>query len=116
MIEEELPELDYDKIRNLEIKKSPSGEQNIIIENKDEIKSILNNLFNNELRIYNGGRLDISGSEYELSINLYGSRYRYIIGEEYIMSRKVDLYKVLDDKNSVFEYLESLYEEKQNIF
>lgn len=116
MIEKELPELDYDKIQNLEIKKSPSGDQSIIIENKAEIKSILNNLFNNELRIYNGGRLDMSGSEYELSINLYGSRYRYIIGEGYIMSRKVDLYKVLDDKNSVFEYLESLYEEKQNTF
>ena len=66
MIDKELPELDYNKIRNLEIEKSYAGQQNIIIENKDEIKSILNNLFNNELRIYNGGRLDFSGSEYDL--------------------------------------------------
>lgn len=112
MFEKELSELDYDKIQNLEIEKSYSGEQNIIIEDKEEIESILTNLLNNELRIYNGGRLDMSGSEYELSINFYSSRYRYVIGEKYIMSRESVLYKVLDDQNSLFEYLESLYEEK----
>ena len=32
------------------------------------------------------------------------------------MSCKGDLYKVLDDKNGVYEYLESLYVEKQNTF
>jgi hypothetical protein len=113
MFEKELSELDYGKIQNLEIEKSYSGEQNIIIEDKDEIESILTNLLKNELRIYNGGRLDMSGSEYELSINLYSSRYRYVIGEEYIMStRDAELYKVLDDENGVFEYLESIYEEQ----
>jgi hypothetical protein len=112
MFEKELSELDYEKIQNLEIEKFYSGDQNIIIKDKVEIESILTNLLNNDLRIYNGGRLDMSGSEYQLSINLYGSRYRYVVGEKYIMSPKADLYKVLDDENSVFEYLESLYEEK----
>jgi hypothetical protein len=87
-----------------------SGEiEEIRIEDKDVISTLLTN----ELRIYNGGRFKESEEEYDLFVQFYGSSHRYTIAENYIKTLDGN-YKVLDEENEVFNYLQSLFEENSN--
>ncbi|MFS0673446.1 hypothetical protein [Ornithinibacillus sp. 179-J 7C1 HS] len=108
----DIDNIDYERIQNLEIKKAYEGEP-VLIEDKDAIQSILNRLFHNDLRIYDGGRIDFDSIEYDLSINFYGYNYRIIVGDDYIHSNE-ELYKVLDEQNDLYDYVESLYSEKES--
>ncbi len=99
--------IDTGRIASISIEVPISGEEEVRIEDKDVISTLLNN----ELRIYNGGRYKESNDEFDLYVRFYGSTHRYTIAEEYIKTDDGN-YKVLDDQNSLFEYLESLYEEK----
>ena len=102
--------LDTDRIHQIRIEKpytSIDEQEVFVIDDKDEISSLLNQ----ELRIYNGGRWKESREEYDLYIHFYGSTHGYTFAEGYIKTFDGN-YKVLDENNVIFHYINSLYEEK----
>ncbi|WP_096271964.1 hypothetical protein [Paucisalibacillus globulus] len=99
--------LDMERIASIRIEVPFSGEEEVRIKDKDVISTLLHH----ELRIYNGGRYKESNDEFDLYIRFYGSTHRYTIAKEYIKTDDGN-YIVLDDKNSLFEYMETLYEGK----
>lgn len=103
-----ITELDTERIQMIRIEAptSSEGEGVIEIDNRD----VINALLSSELRIYKGGRFKESTNEYDLYIYFYGSSHSYTIAEDYIRTDD-GKYKVLDDENEIFEYLELQFEE-----
>lgn len=105
-----ITELDTERIQMIRIEAPTSSEGEGVIEIEIDNKDVINALLSSELRIYKGGRFKESTNEYDLSINFYGSIHRYTIAEDYIRTDN-GKYKVLDDENEIFEYLELQFEE-----
>ena len=112
MVEEKINEdqalasgnLDVDRIQKISIE----GPEEKIVEIDD--KTVISNLLTNDLRIFNGGRIDDSDIEYDLFIHYYGAIHRYTFGDDYIKTRSGN-YKVLSDKNELLSDIAILYEE-----
>lgn len=84
-----------------------------VIEDEKEIDSLINQ----ELPIYNGGRLGDKENDYYMDVYFADEkRHAYIIGEKYIMNTEMGneakTYKVLDDENKIYDYLAALYKAK----
>lgn len=91
----------------------PDDDRRFTIENKSDIYAILNS----DMRVYNGGRIKQTNEVFNFYIHFEdGSKHHYRIAEGYISVPSTDKgqitdYKVLDDKNEVFDYLVSLYDD-----
>lgn len=91
----------------------PEDDRKITIKNKSKIYDLLNS----DLCIYNGGRIEDTNKVFDIRIQFEdGNEHYYRIAKGYIFAFITDKdpkeYKVLDDKNGIFNYLNSLYNEK----
>lgn len=71
-------------------------------------------LVNSDVRIYNGGWIGSSSTEYSLCLHFENDYQCYFVAEKYIIDpnhKKTKTFKVLSNKNEIYEYIESLFEQ-----
>lgn len=89
------------------------NEKEVVLDQSNDITRVLIE----DVRIYNGGRVTSDTQEYTIDMNLSDDSKLYLyITNEYIRivppNQNGKLYKVLDKENAVYEYFQTIFEEK----
>ncbi|GEN46239.1 hypothetical protein [Alkalibacillus haloalkaliphilus] len=89
----------------------PDDDREFAIEEENEVHDLLNS----DMRVYNGGRIEERTEAFDLYIHFEdGSEQYYTVSETSIAvldDEGFTEYKVLDDDNEIFDYLDSLYDD-----
>lgn len=105
-----LSSLDTERISSIRIEPPASLENEAIeITDKDSIYYLLTN----ELPLDKDSKVERDATAYEFYIHFYGAIHRYSIGEDYLIARS-GFYEVTGNKNEVFNYLRSLFEQEKS--